>query len=95
MGVKAIKLGSWDKHPAYCRIGMSCVAYAQWNKCDGESMRMNYYSINDKVKKATEHCVALALFIMLYKVFLTFKSLMKTQSVTSTFLWSCLLSCKS
>ena len=26
MGAKAIKLGSWDKHPATARIGMSCVA---------------------------------------------------------------------
>ena len=40
VGAKAIKLGSWDKHPAYvhtARIGMPCVAYvyARWNKCDG------------------------------------------------------------
>ena len=39
VGAKAIKLGSWDKHAAYCgstaRIGMSCVAYAQWDKWDG------------------------------------------------------------
>ena len=34
MEAKAIKLCSWDKHPAYClRIGMSCVEvslYSQW-----------------------------------------------------------------
>ena len=36
VGAKAIKLGSWDKHPAYCRgLECQCVAYAQWNNCDG------------------------------------------------------------
>ena len=44
----------------------------------GEYMRMMYYSVNDKVKKATEHCVALVLFILLHKVFLTFKSFIKS-----------------
>ena len=30
MGAKAIKLGSWDNILHTARIGMSCVAYAQW-----------------------------------------------------------------
>ena len=36
MGAKAIKLGSWNKHPVYILLGFECpcVAYAQWNKCD-------------------------------------------------------------
>ena len=35
VGAKAIKLGSWDNSLHAARIGMSYVAYVQWNKSDG------------------------------------------------------------
>ena len=52
--------------------------------------------------KATEQCFPVVLFIMLYKLILTFKSMdeilkfdhsNESYRTVSTFLWCCLLSC--
>ena len=48
MGAKAIKLGSWDKHPASCHVwhmhnGINVMEYYK----PGEQMRMMYYSVSD------------------------------------------------
>ena len=67
MGAKTIKLGSWDKRPAIAtRIGMSCVAYTQWNECDG---RMMYYKVSDTGILRKHHSY---LFTRLKKYSITF-----------------------
>ena len=59
MGAKASKLGSWDKHPAYCQDSNA----NEWHmrndrKCDvdfkpGEQMRMMYYSVMPQTRLYT------------------------------------------
>ena len=64
------------------------------------SLRIKFQSVTIQIK-ATEQYFPVVLFIMLYKVVLTFESVDKIlkcdhpNESCSTFLWSCLLCCKS
>ena len=57
MGAKAVKLGSWDKYPAYCwDWNVERVVYAQWNiynsdKGSGTEIKKN--DLNNESIKAT------------------------------------------